>query len=66
MPDSQLIYNEVHLNNYEYDEKNKYIIALLLLSNLFTGCEIGFLDNEAFSDLTREGYYENYLIMRLL
>lgn len=21
MPDSQLIYNEVHLNNYEYDEK---------------------------------------------
>lgn len=47
-------------------KKNKYIIALLLLSNLFTGCEIGFLDNEAFSDLTREGYYENYLIMRLL
>ena len=40
-------------------KKNKYIIALLLLSNLFTGCEIGFLDNEAFSDLTREGYYEN-------
>lgn len=39
-------------------KKNKYIIALLLLSNLFTGCEIGFLDNEAFSDLTREGYYE--------
>ena len=35
-------------------KKNKYIIALLLLSNLFTGCEIGFLDNEAFSDLTRE------------
>ena len=26
-------------------KKNKYIIVLLLLSNLFTGCEIGVLDN---------------------
>jgi hypothetical protein len=41
-------------------KKLKYIITLsLFLTNLFTSCEISFLDNQAFSDLTKEGYYKN-------
>lgn len=36
----------------------KYIITLLLFSNLFSSCEIDFLDNQAFSDLAKDDYYK--------
>lgn len=37
----------------------KYITITLLSCLLYTSCEIGFLDNQAYSDLTRENSYNS-------
>lgn len=37
----------------------KYTVLLLLLSVTWTSCEISFLDNQAYSDLTKQQFYKN-------